>query len=418
VEFRILGPLEVVGDDGRTISLPAPKVRALLALLLLNRNRVVPSDVLIDELWDEQPPATAAKTLQVYVSQLRKALGADRVETAHGGYRLRVDAGEVDVDSFEQLVADGRPRDALALWRGPALVDVRGEHFARAAAERLEEARLAAIEGRIDAELDAGRHAALVGELEQLAEEQPLRERLRAQLMLALYRSGRQAEALEVYRRTRERLADELGLEPGEELRELEQAILRQDPALRRPAGAPAHTAAAARRAWLLPIAVLLGIGVAVAAVLATRPREHSAGDLRTFAVKVENVLAQARDGRLAVTRAVDRALRCKITGKQAATQIQDVIANRNSLLDQIAALNVPDDDRARRAAGLLQQAAAASFGADVGYRRALLDARSCPARLDQVATARADRLKGQFVLVFNPLASRFHLRTWNPEDF
>ena len=418
MEFRILGPLEVVADDGRAVVLAAPKVRALLVLLLLSRNRVVPSDVLVDELWDEQPPATAAKTLQVYVSQLRKALGPDRVETAHGGYRLRVEAGEVDADTFEQLVADKRPRDALALWRGPALVDVRGEHFARAAAERLEEARLAAIENRIDAELDAGRHSALVGELEQLAEEQPLRERLRAQLMLALYRSGRQAEALEVYRRTRERLAQELGLEPGVELRELEQAILRQDPALRRRAAAPVRAAVAARRASLLPIVVVLGIGVAVAAVLAMRPKQHTAGDLRTFAVKVENVLAQARDGRLAVTHAVDGALHCKLSGPQAAAQIEDVIANRNSLLDQIAALNVPDDDRARRAASLLQQAAAASFAADVGYRRALLAAKRCPASLDRVATARADRLKGQFVLVFNPLASRFHLKTWNPEDF
>jgi hypothetical protein len=118
------------------------------------------------------------------------------------------------------------------------------------------------------------------------------------------------------------------------------------------------------------------------------------------------------------VTHAVEGALRCKIPTKQAAAQIEDVIANRNSLLDQIAALNVPDDNRARRAAGLLQQAAAASFGADVGYRRALLAATRCPAKLDRVATARADRLKGQFVLVFNPLASRFHLETWNPADF
>ena len=418
VEFRILGPLEVVGDDGRPIAVAAPKVRAVLVLLLLNRNRVVPADVLVDELWDEQPPATAAKTLQVYVSQLRKALGPERVETAHGGYQLRVEAGEVDADSFEQLVADGRPRDALALWRGPALVDVRGEHFARAAAERLEEARLAATEDRIESELDAGRHAALVGELEQLADEFPLRERLRAQLMLALYRSGRQAEALEVYRRTRERLAEELGLEPGVELRELEQAILRQDPALRRSTTAPARTAAAARRAWLLPIAVLFGVGVVAAAVLATRTKQHTTGDLRTFAVKVENVLAQARDGRLAVTHAVDRALQCRLPGKQAAAEIEDVIANRNSLLDQIAALNVPDDPHAQKAVSLLQQAAAASFAADVGYRRALLAAKRCPAKLDRVATARADRLKGQFVLVFNPLASRFGLKRWSPDEF
>ena len=129
-------------------------------------------------------------------------------------------------------------------------------------------------------------------------------------------------------------------------------------------------------------------------------------------------MLAQARDGRLAVTRAVDRALHCKVAGTQAAAQIEDVIANRNSLLDQIAALNVPDDAHAQQAASLLQQAAAASFAADVRYRRTLLAARRCPAKLDQVATARADRLKGQFVLVFNPLASRFHLRTWSPADF
>ena len=419
MEFRILGPLEVVDDDGRGIPLQAAKPRALFLLLLLHRNRVVSQDVLIDELWAEAPPATAVKTLQVYVSQLRRALGDQRIETRPGGYVLRVEPGELDADAFEQLVAEKRWTDALELWRGPALSDVRGEHFALVAAERLEESRLAALEGRIDADLDAGRHAAIVGELEQLAEEHPLRERLRAQLMLALYRSGRQAEALEVYRRTRERLADELGLEPGAELRELEQAILRQDPALRRPVTGPAApTAAAARRSRWLPIVVLLGIAVAIAVVFATRPKQHTTGDLQAFTVKVENVLAQARDGRLAVAHAVDRALHCKIAGTQAAAQIEDVIANRNSLLDQIAALNVPNDARAQRAASLLQQAAAASFAADVGYRRALLAARRCPANLDSVATARADRLKGEFVLVFNPLASSLHLKTWSPEDF
>ncbi len=416
MEFRILGPLEVVGDDGRTIALPAPKVRALLALLLVNRNRVVPSDVLVDELWDEQPPATAAKTLQVYVSQLRKALGADRVETAHGGYRLRVDAGEVDADSFEQLVADGRPRDALALWRGPALVDVRAERFARTAAERLEEARLAAVEDRIDAELDAGRHGALVGELEQLAAEHPLRERLRAQLMLALYRSGRQAEALEVYRRTREGLAEELGLEPGEELRELEQAILRHDPSLRRPS--PVRSVVAARRAWLLPLALVLAAAAVATALVASLRPHHDDAALRTFTLKVENVLAQAHDGRVAVQQAVATALQCKIPVREAAAEIDDVTRNRNSLLQQIAALNVPDDDRARRSASLLQQAAAASFDADVAYRRDLLRATSCPTQLRPAPTARADRLKGAFVSVFNPLAARFHLATWSPEDF
>ncbi|MDX6410996.1 MAG: hypothetical protein QOE91_512 [Gaiellaceae bacterium] len=418
MEFRILGPLEVVGDDGRDIPLQAAKPRALFLLLLLHRNRMVSQDVLIDELWAEAPPATAVKTLQVYVSQLRRALGDRRIETRPGGYVLRVEAGELDADAFEQLVAEKRWTDALDLWRGAALSDVRGEHFALVAAERLEEGRLAALEGRIDADLDAGRHAALVGELEQLAEEHPLRERLRAQLMLALYRSGRQAEALELYRRTRERLAEELGLEPGAELRELEQAILRQDPALRRPVAEPVRTATAARRLWVLPLVVLLAVAAAIAVVLATRPKHHTTGDLQTFTVKVENVLAQARDGRLAVADAVNRALHCKITETKAAAQIEDVIANRNSLLDQIAALNVPNDDRAQRAASLLQQAAAASFAADVGYRRALLAARSCPAKLDSVATARADRLKGEFVLVFNPLASSLHLKTWSPAEF
>ncbi len=416
VEFRILGPLEVVADNGSAIALPAPKVRALLALLLLNRNRVVPTDVLVDELWEERPPATAAKTLQVYVSQLRKALGVDRVETEHGGYRLRVEPGEVDADAFEQLVEDGRPQDALALWRGPALVDVRSERFARAAADRLEEARLAAVEDRIDAELDAGRHAALVGELEQLAEEHPVRERLTAQLMLALYRSGRQAEALEAYRRTRERLSDELGLEPGRELRELEQAILRHDPSLRR--ASPVRSAAAARRAWLLPLVVVLAAAAgATALVTSLRHGQANDAELRAFALKVENVVAQAHDGRAAVQRAVSAALRCKTALPDAAAQIEDVTANRNSLLQQIAALNVPDDERARRSASLLQQAAAASFAADLGYRRDLLRARRCPPRFRSAPTLRADRLKREFVTVFNPLAARFHLTTWSADE-
>jgi len=419
VEFRVLGPLEIVGDDGRVVELPAAKVRALLVRLLLDRNRVVPADVLVDDLWGEQPPPTAAKTLQVYVSQLRKALGGERVDTQHGGYRLRADAGEVDVDEFEQLVADGRPRDALALWRGPAFADVRGERFARAAAERLEESRLAALASRVDADLDAGRHAELVGELEQLVAEHPFGERLRAQLMLALYRSGRQAEALEVYRQTRRLLADELGLEPGAELRELEQGILRQDPSLRAPSPARTAIAATRRRSLrLAPVVLLLASGIAIAAVVSSRGHDDGSADLRTFAVKVENVLAQARDGRLTVARAVDRALRCRTPAAKAAASIEDVIANRNSLLDQIAALNVPDDESARQAASLLQQAAAASFAADVRYRRALLSARRCPATLDRVATERADRLKGEFVLVFNPIASRFGLRRWSPDEF
>src|SRR5438105_1251870 len=189
MEFRILGPLEVV-EDGRALALGGAKQRALLAALLLERNRVVPAERLIDALWDDEPTETAAKALQVYVSQLRKLLGPDRVETRAPGYRLRVDEGELDLERFERLVAAGDARAALSLWRGPPLADVSERRFARTESARLEELRLASLEDRIDADLAAGRHAALVGELEALVREQPFRERLHAQLLLALYRSG------------------------------------------------------------------------------------------------------------------------------------------------------------------------------------------------------------------------------------
>jgi DNA-binding SARP family transcriptional activator len=425
VEFRILGPLEVVGDDGRPVPLPPAKPRALLVLLLLNRNRTVRTDVLVDQLWDERPPATATKTVQVYVSQLRKALG-DRLQTRPGGYELRVDDGELDADRFERLADERDYRRALALWRGPALVDVRGEGFARSAAERLEESRLAAHEDRIDADLDAGRHAALVGELEQLVDEHPLQERLRAQLMLALYRSGRQAEALDVYRRTRTLLADELGLEPSPELRELEQAILRQDEALRRdrppPAGEP--VAPSRRRVW--PLVALCVLVLAAIAGLAgylvlrgghgERTNESSAADTQAFVVKVENLLEQAHEGRVAVRAAVQAAVRCEVPLREAAGNIEDVRANRQSLLQQVAALPVPDDPQARQTVTLLHRALAAAFAADLGYRRDLLQATSCPPKLRTGPGERSRRLKAAFVAAFNPLARRFGLATWSPD--
>ena len=231
MEFRILGPLEVL-SNGHPVDLGGQKQRALLALLLLEANRVVPRDRLIDALWDESPPETARKALQVHVSQLRKVLGRDRLETADPGYRLRVDGDELDLGRFRSLEAEGRLDEALALWRGPPLADVASQRFAHADAARLAELRLACLEERADRELDAGRHAELAGELEALVAENPLRERLRAQLMLCLYRCGRQADALEAYRAGRAVLVDELGIEPGRALRDLEQAILRQDPAL------------------------------------------------------------------------------------------------------------------------------------------------------------------------------------------
>jgi DNA-binding SARP family transcriptional activator len=241
MQFRLLGPLEVVAG-GRRLELGGAKQRSLLASLLLRANQVVSTDRLIDELWGAAPPATAAKSVQVMVSRLRKMLGEGRLATHAHGYALRVDVRELDLARFERLVGESRGaapenaarklREALALWRGPALADLAYEPFVQADIARLEELRFAALEQRIAADLAAGRHAELVGELEALVVEHPLRERLRCELMLALYRSSRQAEALDAYRAARRVLSDELGLEPSQELKELEQAILRQDSAL------------------------------------------------------------------------------------------------------------------------------------------------------------------------------------------
>jgi DNA-binding SARP family transcriptional activator len=234
MEFRVLGPLEVVDGD-REVPIGGARQRALLVLLLTRANEVVSTDRLIEQLWGETAPRTAGNTLQYYISQLRKALGPDRIVTRPPGYVLRVEAGELDLARFEVLLDEGHAdgaREALALWRGQALADVADEPFAQAEVGRLEELRLMALERRLEADLELGRHAALVPELEGLVAKQPLRERLRALLMLALYRSGRQAEALAAYRDARRTLADDLGLEPGPALQELERAILRQDPAL------------------------------------------------------------------------------------------------------------------------------------------------------------------------------------------
>jgi DNA-binding SARP family transcriptional activator/tetratricopeptide (TPR) repeat protein len=237
MKFGILGPLEVV-EDGRQVDVGGAKQRTLLAVLLLEANRVVSTDRLIDALWDESPPTQPRKTLQVYVSQLRKAIGSDRIETRSPGYLLRVADDELDLQRFQRLAAQGEHREALALFRGRPLADFESEAFASVEAARLEELRLACIEDRIEADLAAGRHGALVGELESLVREQPLRERLRGQMMLALYRSGRQAEALEAFQAARRTLVDELGIEPSRGLRDLHQAILRQDAALDLPVDA------------------------------------------------------------------------------------------------------------------------------------------------------------------------------------
>src|ERR671936_3103396 len=244
-EFGLLGPL-LVSRDGVPLRLGGPKLRTLLAILLLEANKVVSADRLVDSLWGENPPETARNTLQVYVSQLRKLLSPGALETAPPGYRLLVDPDAADLLRFERLAVRGRTAlaagdpataaeelaEALALWRGPPLADLPWEPFAQGEILRLDELRLATHEDRIEADLALGRHGALVAELERLVAENPLRERLRAQLMLALYRSGRQADALAVYQRARRTFADELGIEPSESLRKLERAILQQDPAL------------------------------------------------------------------------------------------------------------------------------------------------------------------------------------------
>jgi DNA-binding SARP family transcriptional activator/streptogramin lyase len=255
-EFRILGSLEAV-DGGRPLALGGSKQRALLALLLLDANRVVSRDRLIDELWNGAPPESASTALQVHVSQLRKILGRETIVTQAPGYMVVVEPGALDLDLFERLVRDARGhgaetaaerlRQALALWRGPPFADL-DESFARAERAQLEERRAAALEQRIDADLELGLHAELVPELERLVREDPLRERRRAQLMLALYRSGRQADALDTYRSGRRLLADQLGLEPGGELRQLEKAILEHDPALVPPAPTRARDATTEER--------------------------------------------------------------------------------------------------------------------------------------------------------------------------
>src|ERR687887_2553119 len=242
MEFRVLGPLEVL-EDGRQIEIGGAKQRALLAILLLHANEVVSTDRLIDALWEEAPPETAQKALQVYISQLRKTLGKERLETKAPGYRLRIAQDELDLARFQRL-AEEHPREALALWRGQPLAEFAYQRFAQAEIARLEELRLECLERRIEEDLEQGRHAALVGELERLVREHPLRERLRAQLMLALYRSGRQAEALEAYQDARRALTEELGIQPSHELRDLQRAILAQDVALALPDnGAPGETA-------------------------------------------------------------------------------------------------------------------------------------------------------------------------------
>jgi len=251
LEFRILGPLEML-VEGRPVEIVGTRQRALLAILLLRANEVVSRDRLIDDLWGERPPETAANALAALIARLRKALPPDVVLTRPAGYELRIERRSLDLHGFETLVEEGSAalaagdpgqasellRSALALWRGAPLAEFAYEPFAQPATTRLDELRLVAIENRIEADLALGRHLDVVGELQSLVAEHPLRDRLRGQLMLALYRSGRQAEALEAYRTGRRVFVEELGIEPSPALQELEKAILRQDPGAAAPGAA------------------------------------------------------------------------------------------------------------------------------------------------------------------------------------
>jgi DNA-binding SARP family transcriptional activator len=238
MEFRILGPLEVA-EGGRPIALGGPKQRALLVLLLLTPNRAVSVDRLVETLWGGDPPASAANALQYHVSQLRKALGEGAIVTQEPGYLIRLDPEQLDLLRFERLVAEAEGTDAirasrllgeaLALWRGDPIAELADDVLSQTEVQRLEAARLAALERRVGADLALGRHAQLVPELEALTRRHPLHEGLVGALMRALYGAGRQADALELYRRTRETFDRELGIEPSPFLRELERAILRQD---------------------------------------------------------------------------------------------------------------------------------------------------------------------------------------------
>jgi DNA-binding SARP family transcriptional activator len=311
VEYRILGPLEVV-DEGGPVALGRLKERLVLAVLLLHANEFVSRERLIDELWGAAPPPTAKKAVNVYVSQLRKALARDAhdpITTAEGGYRLVVDPDELDAGLLLQLLATARERtsageleaaaellrEALALWRGPTLSGLLLESYGREEIAQLDELRLTALMDRIDCDLALGRHEEVLGELHVLVEEHPLRERLRAQQMLALYRADRQADALDAYQQARHDLIDELGIEPSGSLQRLQQAILRHDPALGVPTGTatinglvrtatgalaspatdsgnPARRRRFRPRRWQLALAalVILAAAASVAAILAT----------------------------------------------------------------------------------------------------------------------------------------------------
>jgi len=321
MHFRLLGLLEVTGDDGRTVEIVRGHESGLLALLLLHANEALSPERIVDELWAGAAPENARKSVHIYVSRLRKALGWERIETTPAGYRLRVAADELDVSDFETLategceaLARGAPEEAetvfdraLALWRVVPLADFRFEAFAQSEARRLEELHDSVVADRVDARIACGRAQLVLGELEELIERSPHWERPRAQQMRALYLTGRQADALEVYRRTRTLLHDELGVEPGPELQRLERQILNQDPELGEPAPPP-RPLLRRRRFQLAAVASVLFVAAAISAAVAlsrngapsaTRPNVTNPSDaISTIDPRTNHVVSTTAVGR------------------------------------------------------------------------------------------------------------------------
>jgi DNA-binding SARP family transcriptional activator len=376
MEFRVLGPLEVV-EAGQPIDLGGPRQRALLAILLTRANQVVSRDALIDALFGEEPREAARDLLQVYVSRLRKALepgrerrsGGSIVITRAPGYLVRLEPSQLDLQRFEQLAEEGRSalaggdaeaaaerlREALALWRGPALADFAFEEFAAVEAARLDELRLAVLEDRIEADLARSLHATLIAELQGLVAQHPLRERTRGQLMLALYRSGRQAEALEVYQDGRRLLADELGLEPAGSLRELERAMLRHDAALEidtLPA-APREGASARRLLVAVPGGDDAPALVSLAGTLASdaEPRELILAALVSDQAQLRRVAAQLNDRRAGL---VDRGLTARSTAFTTTAWADDLLRLAGEQEIELLLLSGLPEDEGEVAAGEL----------------------------------------------------------------
>jgi DNA-binding SARP family transcriptional activator len=391
LQFRILGPLEVV-SDGRALSLGGRNQRALLALLLLRAGQPVSVERLVDDLWGEHPPRTATTSLQNAVVQLRKLLGPELVRTTPAGYVLELAGHDLDLRRFEQLVREASAaapaeraallRDALGLWRGPPLADLELEEFAQPEIRRLKGVRLGVVEDRIAAELEAGTAAAeLAVELEALTSRHPRRERLRAQLMLAHYRAGRQADALAVYHDARRTLVEELGIEPGPELQRLYRGILRQERSLA-PAPAPTlddHYDDVARALWSGRLVPVLGpdtaaLGTADLVELLTERFGLDASD-RGLAYVCQTIAAQNGTGPL-----YDE-LHDALRGEAEPTALQRWLARTPALL---------------RSRGL-PQLLVVSTGFDGGLEQAFAE---CGEPLDVVAYLASGRHRGKFLHV------------------